>query len=84
MRWKRRNSNSLQERGALGHYEKNGRTLKFKLDNEFDLVFVVVYQSIVKLQYVDRLLTQTQLEFRERYKDSLASVMKRAGAIFAE
>ena len=39
----------------------------------------MAYQSIVQLSYVDKLLNDVQLEFRERYKDSLA-MSKRTGA----
>jgi len=46
-------------------------SLKFKLDNEFELVFVVGYQKILQLSYVDKFLSDIQKEFRERYKDHL-------------
>lgn len=65
--------------------------LQFKLDNEFELIFVVcytevdchsfiialhdqvAYQSILKLSYVDKLLDQVLLAFRDRYKNQLTS-----------
>ena len=42
--------------------------LKYKLDNEFELVYVVGYQSAIQLSYVDKLLTDMQLFFRDRFK----------------
>jgi hypothetical protein len=52
-------------------FQSDGHTIKYKFDNEFDLLFVVVYQSIVQLSYTDKLLDTVQAEFRERYKNSL-------------
>jgi len=46
-------------------------TLKYKLDNEFELVFVVAYQKILQLSYVDKFLNDIHLEFRDRYKTDL-------------
>lgn len=46
--------------------------LQYKLDNEFDLVFVVAYQKILQLSYVDKFLNDVQLEFRDKYKNELA------------
>ena len=34
-------------------------------------VFQVAYQNILQLSYVDKFLTDIQLEFRQRYKDIL-------------
>jgi signal recognition particle receptor subunit alpha len=41
------------------------------LDNEFDLVFVVAYQKILQLSYVDKFLNDVHLEFRDMYKNQL-------------
>lgn len=46
-------------------------TLKYKLDNEFELVFVVAYQKILQLSYVDKFLNDIHLEFRDKYKADL-------------
>ena len=45
--------------------------MKLRLDNEFDLVFVAGFQKILKLMYVDKLLDDVHLEFRDKYKGSL-------------
>lgn len=42
------------------------------MDNEFDLVFVVAYQKILQLSYVDKFLNDIHLEFRDKYKNELA------------
>ncbi|OAF67042.1 hypothetical protein A3Q56_05235, partial [Intoshia linei] len=58
-----------QKQGST--YQINSTTLIYKLDNYYDLVFVAAYQEILKLSYVDKFLTDIQLEFRDRYKNDL-------------
>ena len=43
--------------------------LQYRLDNEFELVFVVGYQKMLTLSYVDKFLDQIQLAFRDKYRD---------------
>lgn len=52
-------------------YDHDSLRLQYKLDNEFDLVFVVAYQKILKLSYIDKLLSDVHLEFRDKYKNQL-------------
>lgn len=61
----------LQERTGNNSYDHSSLTLKYKLDNEFELVFVVAYQKILQLSYVDKLLDDIQLEFRDKFKNDL-------------
>jgi len=61
----------LQERGGSGRFNHGQLAIQYKLDNEFELVFVVGYQNILNLSYIDKLLTDIQLEFRDRYKNKL-------------
>lgn len=60
-----------QERGGMDIYTHGNLALKQQLDNEFDLLFVAVYQNILQLSYVDKFLSDVQREFRERYRDEL-------------
>ncbi|CAH1977243.1 unnamed protein product [Acanthoscelides obtectus] len=62
----------LQERTGLNTFDHNGLSLQYKLDNEFDLVFVVAYQKILQLSYVDKFLNDIHLEFRDKYKNELS------------
>lgn len=62
----------FQERTGNNSYDHDGLTLQYKLDNEFDLVFVVAYQKILQLSYVDKFLNDVHLEFRDKYKNELA------------
>ncbi|XP_012693888.1 signal recognition particle receptor subunit alpha isoform X2 [Clupea harengus] len=61
----------LQERSGNNSFNHNSLTLKYKLDNEFELVFVVGFQKILMLTYVDKLIDDIQLHFRDRYKNEL-------------
>ena len=45
--------------------------MKYKLDNEFELVFVVGYQKSLPLNYLDKLLDEIQLRFRDKYAQDL-------------
>ncbi|BFZ25505.1 hypothetical protein BsWGS_28544 [Bradybaena similaris] len=63
----------LQERTGNNTFAHESLLLKYKLDNEFELIFVVAYQNILQLSYVDKFLTDIQLEFRERYKNVLVN-----------
>ncbi|XP_014207744.1 signal recognition particle receptor subunit alpha homolog isoform X2 [Copidosoma floridanum] len=61
----------LQERTGNQSFEHENLRLQYKLDNEFDLVFVVAYQKILQLSYVDKFLNDIHLEFRDRFKNDL-------------
>lgn len=61
----------LQERSGNNSFTHNALTLKYKLDNEFELVFVVGFQKILMLTYVDKFMDDVQLHFRDRYKNEL-------------
>lgn len=66
----------LQERaGKVNYWEKPGGqlALKYKLDNEFELVFVLGYQKMLALAYLDKLLDEIQLRFRDMFLDHLKS-----------
>ncbi|CAM4576911.1 unnamed protein product [Leuciscus chuanchicus] len=61
----------LQERTGNNSFNHNALNLKYKLDNEFELVFVVGFQKILTLTYVDKFIDDVQLHFRDRYKNEL-------------
>lgn len=61
----------LQERGGSNTFTHNNLTLRYKLDNEFELVFVVAYQKILQLSYIDKFLDDVHLEFRDKHKVDL-------------
>jgi len=62
----------LQERTSKTNYWENGQlALKYKLDNEFELVFVIAYQKMLPLQYLDRLLDEMQIRFRDMFNEHL-------------
>ena len=52
-------------------FEQGLLALKYKLDNKFELVFVVGYQKNLKLNYLDKLLDDIQMRFRDNYAQYL-------------
>ena len=70
--------NSLNKTGFLQDksdgenvFEQGLLALKYKIDNKFDLVFVVGYQKILPLNYLNKLLDEIQLRFRNKYAQDL-------------
>lgn len=61
----------MQERTGSNTFDHNNLTLQYKLDNEFELIFVVAYQKILQLSYIDKFLSDVHLEFRDKYKNEL-------------
>jgi len=62
----------LQERGgSIGSYEHENSALKMIYDNQFQLYFVVGYQKILKLAYLDKFLTDIQRHFTDIFHDQL-------------
>uniref|UniRef100_F1KZQ8 Signal recognition particle receptor subunit alpha n=1 Tax=Ascaris suum TaxID=6253 RepID=F1KZQ8_ASCSU len=61
----------MQERGSSTLFKHNNVYIKYKLDNEFELVFLVVYQSAIQLSYGDQLISDVQKKFRDMYKNVL-------------
>jgi len=62
----------LQERAVKKNYWESGQlALRYKMDNEFELVFVLAYQKMLSLHYLDKLLDEIQLRFRDMFKEKL-------------
>ncbi|KAB8237698.1 signal recognition particle receptor subunit alpha [Aspergillus alliaceus] len=58
-------------------YKKEKYTLKWKRVKEFDLIFVAVYQSLLHLGWIDKLLDNISTLFVDIYKDQLRSTRAR-------
>ncbi|XP_037822753.1 signal recognition particle receptor subunit alpha homolog [Lucilia sericata] len=64
----------LEERSTESKYfEEDNLAIQFKLDNELELVYVVVYQKVIKLPYVDGFLSDMQIAFKDKFGDLLTS-----------
>ncbi|KAF2354898.1 Signal recognition particle SRP54 subunit helical bundle [Trinorchestia longiramus] len=62
----------LQERSsATSIYNHENFALKVFMDNEFELLYVVVYQKILQLSYIDKFLSDIQRKFRDMYLNEL-------------
>ncbi|KAJ5173730.1 Signal recognition particle SRP54 subunit helical bundle [Penicillium coprophilum] len=57
--------------GVSPAYKKEKYTLKWKRVKEFDLIFVAVYQSLLHLGWIDRLLENISTIFIDLYKDQV-------------
>merc|ERR1712176_1180007 len=47
--------------------------LKWKILNEMDLLFVVVYQGILQITYLEELLSMSSEEFLEKYSQAFGN-----------
>jgi len=62
----------LQERAVKKNFWECGQlAVKYKMDNEFELVFVLAYQKMLPLLYLDKLLDEIQLRFRDMFEANL-------------
>lgn len=61
----------LQARGESSRFDHGQLTMKYKLDNEFELVFVVGYQKILSLTYIDKFVDDVHRSFRDLYRQKL-------------
>ncbi|VDN50548.1 unnamed protein product [Dracunculus medinensis] len=59
----------MQERVNSSVFKYNNVMMKYRLDNEFELI---VYQSAIQLSYGDQLLTDVHRKFRDMYKNVLS------------
>ncbi|KAJ5109952.1 Signal recognition particle receptor subunit alpha [Penicillium argentinense] len=57
--------------GVSPVFKKEKYTLKWRRNKEFNLIFVAVYQSLLHLGWIDRLLENISTIFIDLYKDQL-------------
>ncbi|KAE8405848.1 signal recognition particle, alpha subunit, N-terminal-domain-containing protein [Aspergillus pseudonomiae] len=62
---------------AYPMYKKEKYTLKWKKVKDFNLIFVAVYQSLLHLGWIDKLLDNISTLFIDIYKDQLRSTRAR-------
>ncbi|CAJ0585910.1 unnamed protein product, partial [Mesorhabditis spiculigera] len=61
-----------QERANINHFKHNDMVLKFRMDNEYDLLFIVIHHSIIQLAYADKLLADINASFCRNYEEFLS------------
>jgi len=63
----------LQEKSGnrTAQFESGSLALKYRLDNEFELVFIAAFQKMLPLLYLDKLLDEIQLLFRDKFSGDL-------------
>ncbi|KAF2075987.1 hypothetical protein CYY_002694 [Polysphondylium violaceum] len=74
----------LEERSADSSYNTDNYSLKWTFANEFDLIFIAVYQKIFTLMYIDELLLAVKKRFVKMYKDMLVAIKNSADSIELE
>ncbi|TFK88673.1 signal recognition particle binding protein [Polyporus arcularius HHB13444] len=63
----------IEGRSSDGKYEKDGYAVKWTFVNDLELIFVVAYQRILQLTYVDELLLALKTLFIKLFQPFLAS-----------
>jgi len=63
----------LEERGGQNYSTSDNYSMKWTFANEFDLLFVVVYQKILSLLYLEELLEHVKRKFCERFNEMLSA-----------
>merc|ERR1712179_262894 len=63
----------LQEKSGnrTSQFESGSLSLKYRLDNEFELVFIAAFQKMLPLLYLDKLLDEIQKLFRDKFASAL-------------
>ena len=61
----------MEDRITDKSFTRGDSKLQWTVDNQLDLVFVVVYQKILTLVYIDDLLDQVKSEFGAKYSKKL-------------
>lgn len=64
-------STLMEDKGNNGNKKIGNYTMKFQLDNEYNVVFLVIYQTIVNLNYAEKLLSLVVDTFRNEYAENL-------------
>ncbi|KAJ5595383.1 Signal recognition particle receptor subunit alpha [Penicillium hispanicum] len=71
---------STSAAGVSPTFKKEKYTLKWKTVKEFNLIFVAVYQSLLHLGWIDKLLENISTIFIDVYKDQLKGTRTRITA----
>ncbi|KIW09327.1 uncharacterized protein PV09_00234 [Verruconis gallopava] len=52
-------------------FRKDGHTIKWRTAKDLGIIFVAVYQSLLQITYIDKLLDNVRALFSELYKDQI-------------
>lgn len=64
--------------GPVSSWHKDGHALLWTFQNELELVFVVAYQRILQLTYVEELLTTVRRSFVGAFEDEVRAIVDSA------
>ncbi|KAI0797861.1 signal recognition particle binding protein [Abortiporus biennis] len=71
----------IENRTAESKYEKDGYAVKWTFVNDLELIFVVAYQRILQLTYVDELLAALKALFVKLFEPFLATFVASLHAV---
>ncbi|EIW85399.1 signal recognition particle binding protein [Coniophora puteana RWD-64-598 SS2] len=71
----------IEGRNADDKYDKDGYTVKWTFVNDLELIFVVAYQRILQLTYVEDLLAAIKTLFMKLYEPFLTTFVESVHAI---
>lgn len=66
----------IEERAGANSYFKDSYNIKWTFANELDLVFVVAYQKILQLAYIEELLATIKKFFCEKFAEFIRDTTK--------
>lgn len=70
-----RSSSSSGRSGQVSKWDRDGYSLLWTLANELELVFVVAYQRILQLTYVEELLEAVKRTFLAAYQGTVRAIV---------
>lgn len=70
-----RSTSSTASTSSISTWTKDGYSLLWTLANDLELIFVVAYQRILQLSYVDELLIQIKKAFLRAYTDTVQTII---------
>lgn len=73
-----RSTSTTSTSSSISTWSKDGYALLWTMANDLELIFVVAYQRILQLSYVDELLLQVKKAFLKAYEDTVRSIVESA------
>jgi signal recognition particle receptor subunit alpha len=70
-----RSTSSTSTSSSISTWSKDGYALLWTLANDLELIFVVAYQRILQLSYVDELLLQVKKAFLRAYEETVRTIV---------
>ena len=73
----RSNSTSTNSNNSISKWEKDSYSILWTLANEFDIIFILAFQRILRLSYVEELLLEVKRVFLNEFGDNVMLLVQR-------